>query len=132
MSYYISEPIKKLLGSFFVDQEVDGDDEDDGKVHVDHFASRMAHVYESMRNMVDYKEEHLLRRSAIERMLKRRILLDQNQDKIAENLIRELIRARYVPNDKLPESKISGVQKIIDKYLLLIEEQSFTKRRERG
>ncbi|MBU1177961.1 hypothetical protein KJ903_01960 [Patescibacteria group bacterium] len=134
MPYYISEPVKKLLNSFFVNQDVSEEEggEEEGKIHVDHFASRMAHVYESMRNMVDYKEEHLLRRNAIERMLKRRILLDQDQDKIAENLIRELIRARYVPNDILPESKVVDVQKIIDKYLLIIDSQSFTKRRERG
>lgn len=135
MAYYISEPIKKLLGSFFVEQETEieeGEGEEEGKIHVDHFASRMAHVYESLRNVVDYKEEHLLRRSAIERMLKRRILLDQDQDKIANNLIRELIRARYVPNDKLPEGKIISVQKIVDKYLLLIGDQHFNKRRERS
>ena len=133
MAYYISEPVKKLLDSFFTEQEEEseGEGEEEGKIHVDHFASRMAHVYEKMRNMVDYKEEHLLRRSAIERMLKRRILIDQDQDKIANNLIRELIRARYVPNDKLPEGKIASVQKIIDKYLLLIDNQHYNKGRER-
>ena len=131
MPYYTSEPVKNLIASFFTKKKDGAATEEEGKIHVDHFASRMAYVYEGMRNMVDYKEEHLLRRSAVERMLKRRIMLDQDKKKIADSLIRELIRARYLENNKLPESKIQDTQKIVDKYLYLIASQNFTKRRDR-
>ena len=43
-------------------------------IHVDELASKIAFWYEKMRKIVDWKEEHLVRRGAIERILKRVLL----------------------------------------------------------
>src|SRR5712691_4131671 len=89
-------------------------------LHVDEVASKVAAFYEQIRTIIDWKEEHLMRRTAIIRKLKRRFLdLELNNftsENIAEPLVLELIRGGYFPNDKIEESKISDVQKIIDKY----------------
>ena len=40
------------------------------KIHVDEIASKIAGFYSYLRNIVDYREEHLLRKGIIERTLK--------------------------------------------------------------
>src|SRR6185369_11448634 len=39
---------------------------------------------------------------------------------LAESLVLDLIRGGYFPNDKIEESKIGDVQKIVDKYIFII------------
>ncbi len=68
--------------------------------------SKFAFLYERIRTAVDYKDEHVLRKSAILRILKRQLLFEHDPEEIAANLLRELIGARYLPNNELPESKI--------------------------
>lgn len=128
MSYYISAPVKNLINSLAYKEEVP---KDISKIKVDHFASKMAFFYEKLRNVVDYKDKHLLRRSAIERILRRRITVDKNKSKIAENLVKELIWAKYLENNKLPETKYQEVQNIINKYLNLISATQYPKRRDK-
>ena len=40
-------------------------------IHVDEVASKVAAFYEKLRGIIDWKEEHLMRRAAIIRKLKR-------------------------------------------------------------
>lgn len=96
-------------------------------IHVDEVASKVASFYEKLRGIVDWKEEHLLKRSTIERLLKRRMLpkIDVSTGKItdtvsAEPLVLELIRSGHFPNDRIEETKIAEIQKIIDKYSRII------------
>lgn len=90
-------------------------------IHVDEVASTVASFYEKIRGVVEWKEEHLLRKAAIERALKRRLFLRKNGEKIAEPLICELIRGGHFPNDKIEETKIAEVQKIINKYIFILK-----------
>ena len=90
------------------------------RIHVHAAVSRVAVFYEKMRNAVDYKEEHILRKSATRRILKRQILLEKDAEPMATNVIRELIGARYLPNGILPESVIGTAALIIQKYLSVI------------
>lgn len=89
-------------------------------IHVDELASKVAGVYEKIRGVIDWREEHLLRKSAIERNLKRRLIMNQDENELANNLVLELIRGGYFSNDKIEESKIATVKNIIDKYVLII------------
>ncbi len=86
--------------------------------------SKMAFYYEKIRNSVDYNEEYLLRKNAIERILKRQIIIEgivktSKSEKISKHLLFELIRAGYLANGKIPESKIEEIGKIIEKYIKL-------------
>ncbi|GAI01884.1 unnamed protein product, partial [marine sediment metagenome] len=76
-------------------------------------------------------KEHLLKRRAIERILKRRLFsqLDLANGNfsgslIAKPLVFELIRGGHFPNDKIEESKIKEVQKAIDKYIFILNHSS--------
>lgn len=93
-------------------------------ITVHHMTSAVASVYEKIRVFLDYNEEHLLRKNAIYRILRRRKLFEGDPLKISENLIKELISARYLENNKLPESRIGYLAQIIHKYSELFAEIS--------
>jgi len=90
-------------------------------IHVDEVASRVASFYEKIRGVVEWKEEHLLRRAAIERILKRRLILQKIGKEVAEPFIYELIRGGHFPNDRIEETKIEEIKKVLDKYLFILE-----------
>jgi len=102
---------------------------DDGspRIQVSELISKMAFFYEKIRNAVDYDEDHLLRKNAIARILKRQVRIEgilktADTKDLAEHLLAELIRASYLPNDTLPESKITEVAQILNKYFKLKQE----------
>jgi hypothetical protein len=91
------------------------------RLNVHAAVSRFAVLYERIRNAVDYKDEHILRKAAIERILKRQFILERNPEAIARHLLRELIGAKYLPNGVLPESLITDVAHRVRKYLIIGE-----------
>ncbi len=93
------------------------------KIKVDEVTSKVATFYEKIRQIVDWQEQHLMRRIAIERILKRRLFLRKNGDNnIAEVFIFELIRGGYFPNDFIKETKVPQIQKILDKYTFILDQ----------
>ncbi|MDP2664193.1 MAG: hypothetical protein Q8P08_02030, partial [bacterium] len=117
----LSQPTRKLIEGYQSWQQSTQMKEGTATVHVDEVASKVAAFYEKMRGVVDWKEEHLFRKTAVERALKRRILFKRNGEQIAGALVYELIRGGHFPNDKIPESKIEEVQKLIDKYIFILD-----------
>lgn len=81
--------------------------------------SLLAVLYEKARNAVEFRADHLIRRAAIERILKRRILLNGGGRNIAEQLIVELLWARYIDSSLVDNEKSIAIQRIIDRYLTL-------------
>lgn len=79
-------------------------------------ASTLAFAYEKARNAVEYRDEHLIRQAAIERILKRRLFLNQSSDKIAILLIKELTWARYIEPEPEDIIKREKFRNIIEKY----------------
>ncbi|MFZ6035553.1 MAG: hypothetical protein ACOYUK_00185 [Patescibacteria group bacterium] len=94
---------------------------DEPKVTVNETVSKMAYVYEKVRQAIDYQEEHLIRKNAITRMLKRRIFSQERTAQVAAPLIRELIRAGYLPNAYFPERRLPDIESIIIKYTYLLD-----------
>lgn len=93
-------------------------------IHVSELTGLPAFVYEKLRNIVDYKEETLLRKNAIKRFLKRKFLLPQFSERltIAGELVRELILSRYINNDSVEESLLPTLDQVINKYYALFNE----------
>jgi len=89
-------------------------------IHVDDVISEVAKVYEKVREIVDWREKHLMRRVAIERILKRRLFLKTNSQNAAEPFVFELIRGGYFPNNQILKTKIPEIQQLIDKYTYII------------
>jgi hypothetical protein len=85
--------------------------------NVSRTVSALAVVFEKIRNAVEFRAEHLIRRAAIERILKRLILLNGAAGPIAENLVTELLWAKYIDSSFIDEDKIAELTLIIDKYL---------------
>ena len=117
----ISQPTQKLIQKYQSWYQSLQKKPDVPTIHVDEVASKVAGFYEKIRGVVDWKEEHLFRKTAIERVLKRRLFFQKNGEKIATPLVYELIRGGHFPNDTIAESKIEEVQELIDKYIFIIE-----------
>jgi hypothetical protein len=93
-------------------------------IKVSRTISAVALLYEKVRTAIEYREDHLLRRAAIERILKRRFMLNANGRNIAEPLLKELLWAKYLPEDTVSTLYITKTQKIIDKYVFIRNEIS--------
>lgn len=94
------------------------------KIKVSELVSRLAFFYEKIRNAVDYDEDHLLRKNAIARILRRQVMIEGvvkevDSDSLSSHLLTELIRGSYLPNNTIPEIKIKEVALIIEKYIRL-------------
>lgn len=88
---------------------------EEARITVHAAVSRISVLYEKLRNAVDYKDEHLIRKGAIVRILRRQLVLESDPVIIAHNLVYELIAARYLPNDVLPESLIEDAAVVVRK-----------------
>lgn len=88
-------------------------------ISVNQVVSDVASWYEKFRTAMDYREDEVILRGAIERILKRRFVFQGNGKGIAEPLIRELVWARYFPDSTVPEAIINKVEREIDLYLKL-------------
>lgn len=88
------------------------------RIEIDLTGKQISSLYEQIRQVVDYKEEHLILRSVIERIVKRR-LRTQKRMNIGEGLIKELILASYVENSSVPVRAVEEVNRIVAKYLYL-------------
>ncbi len=93
--------------------------DDVAKIEVHDTISNVAWAYEKLRQAIDYQDEHLLRKNAIERIIKRRLVAGATAETIAEPLVLELIRGRYLPNNSLPVTIIAEVGEIINSYIHL-------------
>ena len=93
--------------------------DDFSKLTVSQTVSFLALVYERVRNAVEFREEHLILRAAIERILKRRLAINPEGIDEAENLLRELLWARYFDNESLGSTDIKKIQVIIERLILL-------------
>ena len=115
----VTESAKKLFQVIYREQNKEENEDDEPKIKVSEIISKVAFYYEKIRNTVDDKEEHLLYKNAIARIIKRQISIELSKDgnEIAKHLLSELIRAGYLPNNKIPESRIQEIGLIVDRYL---------------
>lgn len=119
-----NENVKKIFQAIYREKNKTEEENDEPKIKVSELISRLSFYYEKIRNSVDYKEEYLLRKNSILRSLKRQIFIEGslktiNAEDVAKNLLVELIRAGYIQNNKLPETKIGEIAVIVNKYLSL-------------
>jgi hypothetical protein len=117
----LSEAIKDLLDIYHKEEQKEFLSANEPRIKVGETLGSVAWLYEKIRSTVDYKGEHLLRRNAIERIIKRLLWAKSKFDaeKVANHLIRELIWARYLKNDTVYKSEIKKIAKILDKYFYL-------------
>jgi hypothetical protein len=121
----INSNTKKLFQVVYSEQNAkEESDQDAPVIRVSQLISRLAFVYEKVRNAVDYEEDHLLRKNAIARILHRQVVIegvlkDTSSEALSRHLLVELIRGGYLPNNKVPESKIPEIALMLEKYISL-------------
>jgi len=93
--------------------------DDMSALSVSQTVSFFALVYEKVRNAVEFREDHLVLRAAIERILKRRLSINPEGKGEAENILRELLWARYFDNSSLGGEDVIRIQSLLDKFLFL-------------
>ncbi|MFW5703366.1 MAG: hypothetical protein ACOCXQ_00855 [Patescibacteria group bacterium] len=121
------EHVNKIVLSEVTGYLIKAVEQIEGQQHIDDFSrltvsravSFVALMYEKVRNAIEYREEHLIRRAAIERILRRRLSMNPEGNGEGENLLRELLWARYFPKDSLGEDDVKRIQQIIDRYLAI-------------
>ncbi|MBU6389962.1 hypothetical protein KGQ31_00235 [Patescibacteria group bacterium] len=114
----LSNPINALLerlkGQKFLSEASSGE----ALINVNKITEKAGAAYEKIRYLVDYKDDRHIRRSAIERIIKRKIIFEKGED-IGFSLVQELIAGRYLANNTIPERATREVDRIIFKYKLL-------------
>lgn len=124
-SFDIDIDIKRLFQMVYVKKNnLDKSKNKEANISVSTMGSKLAFFYEKIRNAVDYDEDYLLRKNAIKRILKRKILIEglikkSESEDISSHLLTELIQAGYLPNNSIPEKKIYDIAEIINKYIKL-------------
>lgn len=110
-------------------------------LEVDELASSIARAYERIRKVIDWKEENLLRRGAIERILKRRlvseiygisILPDLNAEEMAEPMVLELMRSGYFNKGAIARHQVVEVKNILNKYIQILDRSKLAKLKANG
>lgn len=77
----------------------------------------LARIYETARNALEYRADHLMRRAAVERIWRREAVFGSEAEAIAARLGQELVWARYVTEAAWRKNRQELI-KIVGKYLV--------------
>lgn len=115
----LSSSFSKLASRLIEVFEIHEKELNEEKITVNDLLSKVAIFYEKFRTAMDYGNEETILRRAIERILNRRLFLEQETQSLAESLVRELVWAGYFPNATVPQSLINDITQSINLYLKL-------------
>ncbi|QQS38415.1 hypothetical protein IPM62_03465 [Candidatus Woesebacteria bacterium] len=99
-------------------------------VKVSQTLGSISYVYEKIRNSVEYKGENVIRRNAVERILKRLLwekpnLENVDFEKVSSTLLKELVQAKYLQNDTIPVESIGEVAQILSKFNFILKNAKY-------
>lgn len=105
-------------------------------LEVDELASKIAKLYEKVRRIIDWKEENIIRRTAIERILKRTLLSELSgigqssldAQKLTEPLVLEMMRSGYFEPGKVSKNKIPLAKKSLEKYIHILDKSPISQK----
>lgn len=112
-------PLTNSLLDAYKDIESRQTDDLSAKLEVSQTVTFFGTLYEKMRNAVEYRESHLVRKATIERILRRRLLLNQRAEDFSETLVRELLWGKYLPENSISENIVDEIAKTAANYLNL-------------
>lgn len=87
----------------------------DTPLEVNDVVSAVAGGYEKLRYLLEYRDEHTVRRAAIERMLRRRLILE-GQAFDGGRLARELVEGKYLSVDAATEEFAQASAEIVSRF----------------
>jgi hypothetical protein len=104
--------IKKQLGPESKGEEMPGE----GEENIEEAGESVAKLYEKVRNLIEYKDDHLIKRNAIERILKRNLLIELRRGDFSAQFIEELAMAGYLDRALVGDNKKEKTKRAISKY----------------
>lgn len=117
----IPDPIKKLVDAHRRVRDRLNFNKSLRHINVSKVATLAGSTYETVRNSIELEQDHLLRRRAIRRILLRiGALRGGKASDIAEDVLKEIVWAKYTKNLPVPELAIEAVGKTIQKHQLLV------------
>lgn len=84
-------------------------------IEINEVVSAVAGGYEKLRYLLEYREEHTVRRAAIERVLRRRLMLE-GQSFSGARLARELVEGRYLSAEEAGEHFAHETDAIVARF----------------
>ncbi|HVA96458.1 MAG TPA: hypothetical protein VND99_02285 [Candidatus Acidoferrales bacterium] len=107
------------LASYLIDSLEDREPaiSEERRITVNPIVTKFASWYERLRNAMEFREDEVILRATIERILKRRLLLGGNGKTTAKPLVKELLWARYLPENDIGESVAQKIEEVIDLHL---------------
>lgn len=106
----------KLLITTFQKQHVERSGDSSS---INPIVTELASWYEKFRNSIEYREEEMILRASIERILKRKLSLGGESKTVGKQLVRELLWAQYIPEEKSNEKNMQNITNSIDLYIRL-------------
>ena len=117
----LTEPIRELIAKVEAAESAKETSlPGDQILEVNKIIAKAATFYEKIRYLIDYREEHTIRRAAIERILKRRVFIEQDSH-VGTMLLQELADGQYLEKEKATEELALDIDNIVWKFLGLIE-----------
>lgn len=114
--FKLSDPIEEFLTVVDAEVQKKSQLQQKKKVLTEEEANQIAYWYEKIRAAIDYREDHLLRRTAARRILKRIFIFEGRTKGIADMLLKELIMGGYLKKEDLDEDKLVVIDKVLEKY----------------
>ena len=98
----LSEPVRELVAKIGSAEEAHRAAPRGEMLEVSTIVGKAASFYEKLRYLIDYREEHTIRRAALERILKRRVFIELKAES-GLVLLQELVDGKYIPKELATE-----------------------------
>jgi hypothetical protein len=92
----------------------------DQEIDAEETGESMARFYEKVRNLIEYKDDHLIKRNAIERIFKRNLIIEFRQQDFTDQFLDELVMTGYIERRDIEEKLEKKIKKVIAKYQIAI------------
>lgn len=89
--------------------------------------TRLARIYELARNAMEYRADHLVRRAAIARILRRQLIFNNDSSKLMSDLLQEMRWAGYINELTINNLDKDNFNKILSTYLAIWNETKLNK-----
>lgn len=114
----LAAPIRELIARVEAAEEIHRNAPQGEVLEGSTIIAKATSFYEKLRYLVDYREEHTIRRAALERILRRRVFIEQKAES-GLILLQELVDGKYIQKELATEELAREVDGIIAKFLEL-------------
>jgi len=118
----IADFVADLKNNFAIEKARKEAEKETKEAEVEEAGDSMAKLYEKVRNMIEYKDDHLIKRTAIERILKRNLIIEFRQQNFSDQFLNELVMAGYLEKKGVDKPLKEKIKNTIAKYQRAVKE----------